>query len=186
MRKCFLALALVLGIGGCAAPGTHPYSSMNPDARDPRRADELNTQAADLMGSNPQEAERLLRAALGCDLFHGPAHNNLGVIYLEQGQWYQAASEFEWARKLLPGHPDPRVNLALTLEKADRLTDAIASYESALEVRPGHLPAIQGLARARVKSGLRDDRTKELLDEIVMRGSDEWREWAQGEKTRME
>lgn len=54
-------------------------------------------------------------------MFNGPAHNNLGVLFLERGQLCKAANEFEWTRKLLPGHPDPRVNLALTLERAGSL-----------------------------------------------------------------
>ena len=33
-------------------------------------------------------------------------HGNLGVLYLNRGELYEAASEFEWARRLLPGHPD--------------------------------------------------------------------------------
>ena len=51
----------------------------------------------------------------------------IGVIYLDRGEHYEAASELEWARKLLPGHPDPRVNLALLYERAGRTPDALAS-----------------------------------------------------------
>ncbi len=39
-------------------------------------------------------------------------------MFLGQRKLYEAANEFEWAKKLLPGHPDPRVNLARTLEEA--------------------------------------------------------------------
>jgi hypothetical protein len=49
--------------------------------------------------------------ALSADLFFGLAHNNLGVLYLKEDKLYEAANEFEWARKLMPGHPDPRMNL---------------------------------------------------------------------------
>lgn len=70
------------------------------------------------------------------DLYHGPAHNNLGVIYLKKGLLFEAAGEFQWARQLLPGHPDPRLNLALTLETAGKTDDAIATYKTALEVFP--------------------------------------------------
>jgi len=176
---------------GCTAPArgpaTSPYSTLEPAGRDPRRADDLNARAAEILDTDPTKAESLLREALGCDLYHGPAHNNLGVLYLNQERYYEAAAEFEWARRLMPGHPDPRVNLALTLEAGGRLSDAIASYEAALEVRPGHLPALQGLARALVRTGNRDPRTRELLDELVMRGPNEqWREWAKRERERDE
>jgi len=49
------------------------------------------------------EAETLLRRALTADLYHGPAHNNLGVLYLTQGKLFEAAGEFEWARGELAG-----------------------------------------------------------------------------------
>ena len=92
------------------------------------RAQELSSRAADLVESDPEAAERMLREALGADLFFGPAHNNLGVLYLREGKLYEAAGEFEWARKLVPGHPDPRMNLALTLEQAGQVDEAIRTY----------------------------------------------------------
>jgi len=46
----------------------------------------------------------------------------------------------------MPGHPDPPVNLALTLERARQSDEAISTYSAALEVYPEYLPAIQGLA----------------------------------------
>lgn len=54
--------------------------------------------------------------ALTADLNHSPAHNNLGVVDLGQQKLYKAASEAEWAKKLIPGHPDLRVNLGLLME----------------------------------------------------------------------
>jgi tetratricopeptide (TPR) repeat protein len=151
------------------------------EARDPREADRLNGEAVKLMDSDPAEAEMLLRQALSADLYHGPAHNNLGVLYLEQGQLYQAANEFEWARKLMPGHPDPRLNLALTLERAGRVDEALDAYAAALEVYPGHVGALQGQTRLQLREGRADAGTDEALREIALRGEDErWREWARG------
>jgi hypothetical protein len=46
----------------------------------------------------------------------------------------------------MPGHPDPKVNLALTLECTGRSGEAIATDSAALDVYPDYLPAIQGLA----------------------------------------
>ena len=178
-RLAPLAVIAVVLLAGCAARPAGPYQPMTESARDPRRADELNARAAGLMRSDSAKAEALLRDALTADLYHGAAHNNLGVLYLEQGRLFEAASEFEWAKKLMPGHPDPRVNLALTLERAGRTDDALAAYSSALEAYPEHLPSMQGLARLQVRSGRPDERTPNLLREIAMRGeSARWREWA--------
>ena len=78
----------------------------------------------------------------------------------------------------MSGHPDPKVNLALTLERAGRADDAITEYTAALEVYSGYLPAIQGLARATVVRGGDDSRLNAWLERIAMEGeSDKWREW---------
>ncbi|HYF14588.1 MAG TPA: tetratricopeptide repeat protein [Phycisphaerales bacterium] len=166
-------------LGACSA-ARGPYTTPDASTRDTRRAQELSREAALAIdkGDYPV-AERLLREALGHDLYFGPAHNNLGVVHLKQARLYEAASEFEWARKLMPGHPDPRINLALVLEQVGKTDDAIEAYAAALDVYPDHLGAMQGLARLRVRSGLSDDSTRAMLSEIALRSdSQEWRTWA--------
>jgi Tfp pilus assembly protein PilF len=156
-----------------------PYAPPSEASRDTSRAEQLNREAADLLAVDPGRAEGLLRQALTSDLFHGPSHNNLGVVYLGQGKLYEAAGEFEWAKKLMPGHPDPRVNLGLVMEAAGRTADAMASYEAALDVWPGYLPAIQGAASLALRSGRRDEpRLTGWLDEIALRGDTAWNAWA--------
>lgn len=188
-RMLAAVVAVVAGLAGCgvspkpAAGG--PYSPISEGDRDEAKAARLNKQAASLIDTDPAEAERLLREALNADLYHGPAHNNLGVVYLAQGKLYEAAGEFEWARKVMPGHPDPRMNLAFTLELAGRTDDALSTYASALEVYPDHLPTMQALARLQIRSGRTDERTRHYLDEIVMRGeSPAWQEWARKQQAR--
>lgn len=171
--------ALALTACSSASRTTNPYATMQSAARDTARAEQLNRKAADLLDSDPTQAEQLLREALTADLYHGPAHNNLGVLYLSQGLLYEAAGEFEWARKLLPGHPDPRLNLALTLERAGRVDEALAAYDAALDVYPGHIQTMQALARLQLRASRPDDRTAALLDDIALRGqSEQWRAWA--------
>ena len=174
-------------LSGCASGrGSGPYAPQSESARDSLKAQRLTQEAAAILDKDPVKAERLLRDALTADLYHGPSHNNLGVIYLKRGDLYSAASEFQWAAKLMPGLPDPRMNLALTLEKAGRTDQALAAYASALEVYPDHLPTLEGLARLQIKSGKTDERTRHALDEIALRGeSERWREWARAELIRL-
>ena len=101
------------------------------------------------------------------------------MLFLKQEKLYEAANEFEWAKKLMPGHPDPRVNLGLVMEAAGKTDEALGAFASALEVREEYLPAIQGMARLLVREGRDDDRLDWLLREITMRASDDrWRDWA--------
>lgn len=193
MRAPLAIIAAVsLSIAGLVAPGcgttqsSGPYAPMDESLRDTAEAQRLNHEAAPFIHSDPARAENLLREALTADLYFGPAHNNLGAVYLAQGKLYEAAGEFEWARKLMPGHPDPRLNLALVLEKAGRTDEALETYATALEVYPGHIPTIQALARLQVRSGRTDDRTAELLDEIAMHGENEaWRTWARTQRLKL-
>jgi tetratricopeptide (TPR) repeat protein len=150
-------------------------------------AEKLNRKAADLIASDPEQAEALLRDALSKDLYFGPAHNNLGVVFLHRQKLYEAAHEFEWARKLLPGNPDPRVNLALTLERAGRLEEAFKTYETALEVAPEDLSAIEGLAALAVRTGRDESRLPTWLAQIAL-GAEEssWAGWARAQLPRNE
>jgi len=175
-----LASAVFVFAAGCASSTRGPYAELSEQQRSPMRAETLTREAADLIGVDDDKAERLLREALAADLYHGPAHNNLGVVFLNRGLLYEAAGEFEWARKLMPGNPDPRLNLALTLERAGHIDDALGTYRTATEVAPEHIQSIQALARLQLKCGRRDSGTREALKTISLRGdSTQWREWAQ-------
>lgn len=179
MAFCLGWCMIALGIQACASSSSKPYQPGREVDRNPVQAERLNRQAADLITSEPARAEALLRDALTLDLYCGAAHNNLGVLMLNRGLLYEAAGEFEWARKLMPNQPDPRINLALVLERAGRTDEAIAAYETALEVQPEHIGAVQALTRLQLKSGKRNEHTRERLEAIALRGqSMQWREWA--------
>lgn len=176
----FLITVLGIVIGGCSSPTPTrgPYEVRSPETRDPQRAQELHEQATEAWLKDPKEAESLLREALAADLYHGPSHNNLGILLMRRGDLYGAANEFEWARRLMPGHPDPRVNLAIVLESAGQTDQALASYESTLEVYPDFLPALQGRAKIIIdRDGSRADVADDLRA-IALRGDEQWREWA--------
>ena len=176
--------ALVFGLMGlahaaCQATPTGPYSTLAEGSRSTTEAERLNREAAELIHAEPSRAEELLREALTKDLFFGPAHNNLGVVFHAQDKLYEAANEFEWARKLLPDSADPRINLALCMERAGRTSEALRAYDSALEVAPESLAAMQGAASLVVRAAQEDVRLDGWLQSIALRSGDpRWQEWA--------
>lgn len=182
-----LILASVICVSGCSSSRSNAYSSADASQRNPEKAASLSGRAAEAIDENNLDrAEELLREALAADLFYGPAHNNLGVIYLKRGELYSAANEFEWARKLMPGQPDPRVNLAITLEKAGQTGDAEDAYRSALEAAPLHLDAMTGLARLQIMSGAADHETASMLGTIEAASDDPaLRAWARDQRLRL-
>jgi len=179
------ALLILLG-SACSTPTPiGPYSTTSAENRDESKAEQLTRDAVAVADRDPEKAESLLREALTSDLYHGPAHNDLGVLFFRQGKLYEAANEFEWARKLMPGSPDPRLNLALVLERAGQKKEAFASYDAALEAAPEHVPTMQAYARLAVREGRRDEKTANALKLVALRGEDDaWRRWAQLEVAR--
>ncbi len=125
-------------------------------------------------------AEEAFQKALIQDVSFGPAHNNLGRLYFERGDYYLAAWEFEYARKLMPGNPDPVNNLGLVYEAADRLGAAIELYEEAREIAQDDPEYLANLTRAKLKRGDAAPEVAQLLEEVVWRdGRPDWKEWAE-------
>ena len=77
--------------------------------------------------------------------------------------------------------------MALTLEKAGQVDEAIRTYEAALEVYPGHVATTQALARLHVQSRRDSDQLEGWLDIIALQGeTPDWRQWAAQERSRQQ
>jgi len=181
LRMCFggvLALSVWAGwLVGCGA-GPGPASRPAGSLRDTGRAGELNGRAADLIVGDRKEAERLVRQALEADAYHGPSHNNLGVIRLAEGDLYEAALSFERAHQLMGGHPGPLVNLGIALERGGRIDEALRQYRAALSRAPDDLSALRAMVRCQIRHGREDDLTSARLRVVAERSTDGWRDWA--------
>jgi len=189
MRRLLPLTIIAALFASCTHVHNTAYTSLDNARRDTALADRLNQEGADLMATEPAKAETLFREALAADLYHGPAHNNLGVLFLGRNKLYEAAGEFEWARKLLPGHPDPRLNLSLTLESAGRFDQAADHARIALQIHPGHIASLQQIARLErlhpphppgtSPDPAATEEVRNRLHEIALRGeSDAWKDWA--------
>lgn len=183
---CLVIIGVALG--GCGGQGQRgPYSTEHSVQRDMVAAEAAYQQARPLRGEDPEAAEALLREALTFDLYHGPAHNDLGVLLLQQGRLYDAAVEFEWARKQMPGHPDPRVNLAIALELGGKVDAALEAAQAAIDVQAGYLPALQTMAWIQLRYDLIDDGTVALLETIRAHSDDPtWRDFAERHRLRLQ
>lgn len=99
------------------------------------------------------EAIRHLRQALAIFPAYAEAHNDLGVRYMLQGGYAQAAAEFQEAVKLDPGAVRPNANLALASIALRRYGDAESAARRAIAADPAFPPARRALALALRKSG---------------------------------
>jgi Flp pilus assembly protein TadD len=183
----FKWIVLILAAGllaGCHSKAVGPQTQYQTMAQDPNRdsqaAREHNAQGVLFLKEGKlKEAEAAFKAALASDPFCGPAHNNLGNVYHKQEDFYQAAWEFQYASKLMPYRSEPRNNLGLVMEEVGKLDDAAQWYEAALEIDPQSPQYVGNLARVYVQENRRDQKTRDLLQQLVMNDTrPEWVDWA--------
>ena len=180
--KPLFVLSILVGVflTGCTLDGSNYHKVLATRQADTEAARAKNTAALKALELEDFEvAEDLLKDALAADVGFGPAHNNLGKVYYEQGKLYLAAWEFEYAIKLMPHHPEPRNNLALVLETVNRFDESISHYESALQLQPDNPELIGNLARAKLRRGDPPEEVKQLLMDLVLKDTrPEWVDWA--------
>ncbi len=126
------------------------------------------------------KAESLLQRAVLADETYGLAHNNLGLVYFENGDLYSAAWSFQRAIDMMPERPEPFNNLGMVLEAAGRLDEAINQYLQAHELESGHPEYLGNLVRARLRRGDLDPLLEQQLQQLVLvETRPEWRDWAE-------
>ena len=178
-----VAIAAMLWITGCYRAGKvktdYATVAASPD-RDTAAARRHTRIATQLMEDDKlDDARKELKAALAADLFFGPAHNNLGSLYLKQKRYYLAAWEFQYAAKLMPNQAEPRNNLGMVFETVGRLDEAQQWYDKALALSPEAVEIAANLARIHTRKNINDERTRQLLAMVVMKDQrSEWVEWA--------
>ncbi len=93
-------------------------------------------------------AEALYRSVLAIQPDHALAQHFLGVIHYQRQELVVALPLLERSVAASPDEPEFRNNLGLALAAADRESDAIAAYRSALVLKPGHAVAWNNLGLA--------------------------------------
>lgn len=91
-----------------------------------------------------QAADYFLRALAihtARDGFSASVHDNLGVVYGEEGRYSDAIRQFESATAIAPDDPEYRTNLATAFAAAGRYEEARKEVEAAIEIAPDYEPA---------------------------------------------
>jgi Flp pilus assembly protein TadD len=174
---------LILAAAGCASGSKtapkYETVSANP-RRDPESAAKLNQHGLEALAKGKfDKAEKHFKDALVKDVDFGPAHNNLGRLYFDQGKNYLAAWEFEYATRVMPKRGEPYNNIGMVMERVGKLDQAIEAYEMANHLSPNHPEVVGNLARVYWCHDKSNFRTRELLEQLVFidcRG--EWVSWA--------
>jgi tetratricopeptide (TPR) repeat protein len=125
------------------------------------------------------KAESYFQQAIQLDSQNGPAHNNLGLVYFYQHNFYQAAGAFEKASEYLPEDPAPLNNLGLIMEMVARPDEAIDYYWQAHSIDPTNPEYLGNLVRARVQAKHCDDELRQQLHDLLLYEKRlPWQDWA--------
>jgi Tfp pilus assembly protein PilF len=177
-----LASQVLAGCGILRRPAPTRYSTL-PENQTKSFAEASDKNAKGLRAlekGNLDKAETLFQEALAAEPNHGPAHNNLGQVYLARNQLYLAAWEFELAASLMPGDVRPMINQGVVYELARRFDRAGEYYQVAYEVSPQNPDVIGCLVRLRIKEKGDPDEIRMLLHELLLYESrPEWLSWAE-------
>ena len=177
-RAAFALLLLLAAIAGCAStPGDPEVETITINEGERIQAARgLARQAGD--ADDPTDAIRLYRRAVSAWDDFPAAWNNLGVLYLEEARYMDAAEAFRTASELAPTDPRPVYNLGLTWERTRHMREAEQLYRRALERDPRYLPALRGVTHAQERLGQIDDRTLDRLRVALMIERDpKWRHY---------
>jgi tetratricopeptide (TPR) repeat protein len=176
-----IAAALVCGCAQSQVPSEQDRVQQRRAEMLQRRAEALALarEAGDKIDAGKhKEAQSLLNEALDKDPYSFAARNNLGVLYLQQRRYYDAAQAFEQASKLEPAAALPYYNLGRLLEQTYRWEQAARQYELALARQPDFLPAMEQLSQCYMRLDRQPQRVKELLDRASrLEHRPEWLEW---------
>jgi tetratricopeptide (TPR) repeat protein len=177
------SLSAGLGILGCAK-----FRSSQPELHTIQAAKRADAAAAQklidsglkhLRKGKLDKAEADFLSAIALNSRSGPAHNNLGKVYVLLESHYLAATEFDQAADLMPTRFEPRVNLATLFEDLRRFDEAEEQIAMADTLVPGHPLVISVWARIRAKQELWDGQTEMLLQEVLYRDDrSDWKNWA--------
>jgi tetratricopeptide (TPR) repeat protein len=168
---------LVGGLGGCtsAAKTTTPEVPARASLAEVR---EMNQRALNAQKSGKtEEAIELYRKVVQLEPRMHQAWNNLGVLYMEQNNYVEAAVALKSAADLEPSDPVPLENLGLAYYRAGFAHKSLEYYLEAMERDENRPEAYRGAFKASEQLGLRDEDALDRVERALMVEPDEaWRE----------
>jgi tetratricopeptide (TPR) repeat protein len=152
-----LALAIGLGIGGCAGSSTRHSPavevrdlggfSINETTRASAGArDDFEAANRALDAGDAARAIELLRPLTEKSPELTAARINLGIAYQRHGDLVEAESALQSALERNPRHPVARNELGIVYRRLGRFGDARKAFEAALAAHPDFHPARKNLA----------------------------------------
>lgn len=116
-----------------------------------------------------KNAESLARHALAVTRDNHLAHDLLGEVFEERGQYDDALRERMETLRLQPNYAPAHNNLGIAFQKRNRLPEAIGHFQQALRLRPRYPEANYNLGAAFEKADRPNDAIREYEHAIALR-----------------
>ncbi len=91
--------------------------------------------------NNLQVAGNLYKETLKTNPNYAGAHNNLGIVLNELGEYQKAMSSYEKAIQIQPNYAAAHYNLGLAFYALGKHQKAMSSYERAIQIQPNYVDA---------------------------------------------
>lgn len=132
-----------------------------------------------------EDARRLLRESVEADSRNAPAWVAMGVLEYENNNLFEAADAFGRALRLEPRRVEPHYNMGLVYETAGKYSQAVESYEKALELAPDEPTVMENLIRCYIKTDHPREALRLIDGALLLEQRPPWREWLELQKFRL-
>jgi tetratricopeptide (TPR) repeat protein len=112
--------------------------------------------------ANTDEARKEFEEELKIDATNAAAEFSLGEIARRGGQWDEAILRFRNASKLDPGFAEAFVALGMSLNSAERFSEAVAPLERYVKMVPADPAGHYQLSIAYARTGRKEDAVREM------------------------
>jgi Tfp pilus assembly protein PilF len=151
-----------------------------------RESMELYKQAmSEYDAKNFHRAHNLLRQSVEVYGRNASAWLALGIVEYEKDNLFEAAHAVSQALRLEPGRFEVHYNMGLIYETAVKYSQAIVSYNKALQIAPDEPAVMENLIRCYMKTGQQREEILQLIDRaLLLEPRLQWREWLEVQKYR--
>lgn len=130
------------------------FEFVRDNGRDAERANAINALAVVALREGELDAaDGLLSEAIAAQSVFPQAYNNRGNLRSRQGRAEEAIEAYAFATRQFPGYKEAWFNMALELERACRVADALAAYDQVVRLDGKHAPAHFARARTLLRAG---------------------------------
>ncbi len=99
------------------------------------------------------------------------SHHNMGSIYLNQGNFKEAAQAFIEALRVAPEYPLAYTGLGQVYFREEKFREAVEAFSNALKLAPGYTEAHYYLGQTYLKSGS-NKLAREEFEEVIRQAPD--------------